>query len=1322
MYIVQQNCQKGYEHTIAALESALEIGAGVVCIQEPFIGKKVLIHSAFNLYWPSGCRKDLRVMTAVRRDILNRVVVESRSDIVNHPYCLTLDIQELSTRNGSGRRTRVVNVYDNIVGRGRTWEGPTERVRRAIEDMNWGVLMRGRVLVVGDMNAHSPRWNPASMQGHPSAKVLEELVDKYQLIINNQLGTYTRKASKAVLDLALTTIEMGPLTTWEIPEGYPSLSDHELIVLEWADLNIGVDLLNQGQVTGWDIQSLSADCKKLKEAETYWQEQSARRGQLPEKCTVMELEQEVEWIETALTMTLNKFARTIRVTPYSKRWWNEEVKETRKEYSRAKREWGGNRVYDEELRETRNRYYRTIRKAKRECWQKFLQGETDLASREYVSNEETKRCWTALKYTNPRPQSVTPALKRHDGTEAVTMTEKEVLITETLFPEPPGSRNIRPRSLTPGNAHIKIQDISIKQALFSQAITKVPGPDQLTFRTLRLLWNWEARRIEQLVRHCIRLQHHPARWKEAKGILLAKPGKLPEVYHTPKGYRVICLLNCLGKVVEKVVADELSITCETASLLHIGQMGSRKRRCAVDAVAIMVHHVQKAWDSKRLAGALLMDVKGAFDHVDCEKLVRRMRTLRLDEDLIGWTQSFLSDRQVALVIDGFLNPKRKIRSGIPQGSPVSPILFLIYLSALFAEVEARIPAVMSLCFVDDLAFIAEGGSADNIAETLEVVADIAARWGLLNSVSYDMSKTEAVLFTRARLARRRKMIQDTSIQIGANQVKFNENATRWLGIWLDAGLTFSYHQKYRMSRAKAAEARLKGITNSFGLAPGLVRRIQIAAVQATALYGAELWWRDQKTHLEDIQKLVNRQARAVTGAFRSTPTGPLVREAGLTPAKILLDSRQRNYACRLLSLPDRNPAKDILPVSLVTGDGSAQPGDHPEGDIDWSVGRGPTWLGHHLARRIAMGHSIDPAEGVEPIVEIRPQYFPGNICIDDTATALKLAKQKSTRGLTLWSDGSRLDHGGTGAGVAWKSNGEWLTSRTNLGKNKEIFDAELWGVSDALGIALTEAQPNDPVTVYLDSQAAIKKIQYSTSQSGQAIALQCHKRAAILSQRQNPVTIRWVPGHLGVEGNERADKAAKQAASGQGRSTAKWSSLAHVQRIITETASKEAKEWLKAKLQVLQAKGGHYTPCVRQGINGTLAKAPKLLAARYYQLKTGHASVGIYLKRINATETDDCWWCGAAAQDAKHLWADCREWRSERRVLKRALEKVGVAWPVPATRAEIANLLSNDKATGMLLEFLDSTEAGLRDGAVERIREWGEKRDREGEEEVEAPD
>ena len=88
----------------------------------------------------------------------------------------------------------------------------------------------------------------------------------------------------------------------------------------------------------------------------------------------------------------------------------------------------------------------------------------------------------------------------------------------------------------------------------------------------------------------------------ARGVTIPKPGK--DDYSKAKSYRVISLLNCLGKVVEKVVATMISEHCEREGTLHPGQYGSRKRRSAVDAVGVLMTEVQQAWGEGKVAAAL----------------------------------------------------------------------------------------------------------------------------------------------------------------------------------------------------------------------------------------------------------------------------------------------------------------------------------------------------------------------------------------------------------------------------------------------------------------------------------------------------------------------------------------------------------------------------------------------------------------------------------------------------------------------------------------------------------------------------------------------
>ena len=225
-----------------------------------------------------------------------------------------------------------------------------------------------------------------------------------------------------------------------------------------------------------------------------------------------------------------------------------------------------------------------------------------------------------------------------------------------------------------------------------------------------------------------------------------------------------------------------------------------------------------------------MDVKRAFDHVSRAQLAQRMADLGIDDDLIGWTQSFLTDRWVELMIDGYVNPKHKVETGIPQGSPVSPILFLIYISGVFSQIETRLPQITCLSFMDDLSFLTAGYSVPEIKKALEEAGSIALGWGTNNAVTYDISKTKAILFSKARNQKLIKQLSETELRFGGQTVCFNQEATRWLGMWLDSSLNFGAHIGERLKKAKIAEIRIKRVSKTYELPPALVQRIQIAVV------------------------------------------------------------------------------------------------------------------------------------------------------------------------------------------------------------------------------------------------------------------------------------------------------------------------------------------------------------------------------------------------------------------------------------------------------------------------------------------------------------
>ena len=154
----------------------------------------------------------------------------------------------------------------------------------------------------------------------------------------------------------------------------------------------------------------------------------------------------------------------------------------------------------------------------------------------------------------------------------------------------------------------------------------------------------------------------------------------------------------------------------------------------------------------------------------------------------------------------------------------------------------------------------------------------------------------------------------------SNTIQFNGQATRWLGVWLDSQPTLKEHHDVRLKKARNAQNRLRRLAGQVGLSPENCRRIQAAYVQAAALFGSELWWKGKETYgmagrQEDTQKLVNQEAKATLGAFRTTNQGALSSESGLRPAAAQMDSRLRRFALRLASLTRGDQARELIGAS-----------------------------------------------------------------------------------------------------------------------------------------------------------------------------------------------------------------------------------------------------------------------------------------------------------------------------------------------------------------------------------------------------------------------
>ena len=201
-------------------------------------------------------------------------------------------------------------------------------------------------------------------------------------------------------------------------------------------------------------------------------------------------------------------------------------------------------------------------------------------------------------------------------------------------------------------------------------------------------------------------------------------------------------------------------------------------------------------------------------------------------------------------------------------------------------------------------------------------------------------------------------------------------------------------------------------------------------------------------------------------------------------------------------------------------------------------------------------------------------HFQGKIIVDSRAGALQTARKWRRRD-TVWTDGSRIDSGEVGAACDWQSPSDWTGRRFYLGTNKEVFDAETFAIYQALRILDRRQESGHQCMVFVDSTATNDWVRTNTPGPGQRFAIAAMEVWDRVLAHDNEVTIRWVPAHSRVAGNEQADTYAKAAA----RRSAPHNnddvpdgllteaSLSHMSSSATEVRSWVSTEWIASHVR-----------------------------------------------------------------------------------------------------------------------------------------------------------
>jgi len=334
-----------------------------------------------------------------------------------------------------------------------------------------------------------------------------------------------------------------------------------------------------------------------------------------------------------------------------------------------------------------------------------------------------------------------------------------------------------------GSTHTPVTEQTVERALYSQSVKKALEPDKLSFGSIWLLWKWDKERIVRLMKEAICKGRHPGVWMRASSVVIRKHGK--DDYTQPKAYCSISLLSCMGKVVEKVVAELLSESAERRGLLSDGLFRSRKGRSAIDAAGIMVYRAHAAWKNGHMTVVLLMDIEAAFPSVANRMIVNLMKVSQMDGDVMRWTESFPSVRPLEMIIEGNAMQRHPVEAGVLQCSPVSPILFANYTSGLIKWIKEYVSEAEGISIVDDLGWVATRSNVNQVVTILERCAGKSIKWPSRRGLQFDIAMTEAARFTH-RWGHRKHLRPYLIATVGNGFIRFNTHPTCWLVVWMDA--------------------------------------------------------------------------------------------------------------------------------------------------------------------------------------------------------------------------------------------------------------------------------------------------------------------------------------------------------------------------------------------------------------------------------------------------------------------------------------------------------------------------------------------------------
>lgn len=338
----------------------------------------------------------------------------------------------------------------------------------------------------------------------------------------------------------------------------------------------------------------------------------------------------------------------------------------------------------------------------------------------------------------------------------------------------------------PDNTYFSIPLISyeyVEKYLKHIDITKSTGSDNIGPRLLKLAAPLISDSLTYICNQSITTSTFPDKWKMGKVRPLFKNGQRDDT----NNYRPISVLPVISKLLEKHVHDALMSFLTSNKLLHATQSGFRPSHSCETALLKMINKFLSAINDGQIIGMVVVDFRKAFDLVDHKLLLKKLRLYKLSNEVLNWFSSYLFERKQKVYINNTESKTENIECGVPQGSILGPLLFLMFINDLPLYTEN----VFTDLYADDTTLYHISQTQALLEQNLQLALQRLLEWCKTNGMLVNTAKTKVMLITTHQ---KRLHLHNDIIHLSYNNNVLNTTESdKILGVHIDNNLTWSVH-------------------------------------------------------------------------------------------------------------------------------------------------------------------------------------------------------------------------------------------------------------------------------------------------------------------------------------------------------------------------------------------------------------------------------------------------------------------------------------------------------------------------------------------------